>query len=392
MIQRFLSFLIVFLFSLSTFAQKVYLNSSPLLSKTNFYASIPRTLTVKNDETSSHIQGIAVDTKNGYIYFSFTTKLIKTNMFGNVIGSVRGFNCHLGCIELDENTGKLYASVEYKDDAIGQAISGGEARNRENTFYIGIFDTKKITSANLDAENSDVFKTVYLPEVVSWYNDTTTNNGIRYPHIYGCSGVDGISLGPQFGYTSGENFINIALGIYKDTERTDNDYQVLLQYRLSDLDNYAQSLDQKYPHHSGPQNAYNKYFVYTGNTNYGTQNLEYDSFTHHWFIAAYKGNKSNFPNYPLFAIDGTIPPIEKNLIGFNPEKKALVLSLSTDGKLHSSSGIYGWSQNIGTVGIESLGNGYFYIASQGSNDGLQTCTIKLYKWKGTVTNPFVLAE
>lgn len=34
-----------------------------------------------------HIQGIAVDTVNGYIYYSFTTVLLKINMQGRPIGS-----------------------------------------------------------------------------------------------------------------------------------------------------------------------------------------------------------------------------------------------------------------------------------------------------------------
>ena len=378
--------------SLFVSSQQTYLQADHMRSRTELYSNLIKTLKVSNDEASSHVQGIAVDIENGYIYFSFTTKLIKTDLYGRILGSVRGFSCHLGCLELDKATGKLYASVEYKDDAIGQNISGSSATERENTFYIGIFDTKKITATNINAETGGVFTTVYLPQVVSWYNDSTVNNGIKYPHVYGCSGVDGISIGPQFGNVDGENFVNIALGIYKDTKRTDNDYQVLLQYRISDLEQYALPLDQSNPHHCGPDQAYSQYFVYTGNTNYGIQNLEYDPFTHHWFLAAYAGSKSGFPNYPLFAIDGTIAPIVQTLQGFVPQQEGKVLSLASDGTYHAASGIYGWKQNIGSVGIESLGEGYFYIATQGSDDGLQNCTIKLYKWGGTQTNPFVLAE
>ena len=35
-----------------------------------------------------HIQGIAVDHKKGYIYYSFTTMLIKSTLQGEIIGSV----------------------------------------------------------------------------------------------------------------------------------------------------------------------------------------------------------------------------------------------------------------------------------------------------------------
>lgn len=382
----FLSALLLLTILASATSQQVYLNTSPLHHK----GELNKVITVVNDESSSHVQGVAVDLERGFMYFSFTTKLFKTDLDGHVIGSVRGFSCHLGCLELDTKTGKLYASVEYKDDAIGQGISGNGAINRENTFYIGIFDTEKIVTQNMHAETSGVFKTVYLPEVVQWYEGSTVNNQKTFSHVYGCSGVDGISLGPQFGSTEGENFINIALGIYSETNRTDNDYQVLLQYRPSDLETYAQPLNQSTPHHSGPAKALNQYFVYTGNTNYGIQNLEYDPFTHYWFIASYTGKKSEFPNYPLFAIDGRVKAETKVLKGFTPSQEGKVLTLATDGTQHSPTGIYGWTQNVGSVGIESIGNGYFYIASQGTSGGLQSCTLKLYRWSPSATKPFVV--
>lgn len=388
-----LSLLFIVLFGGHSSAQQAYLNACDFLYKgEEQIRHLAKNLTVSNDVSSSHVQGIAVDLERGYIYFSFTTKLLKTDFSGNVVGSVQGFSCHLGCLELDRETGKLYASVEYKDDAIGEGISGSGAKNRENTFYIGIFDTEKINRTNMNLTEDSVFKTVYLPEVVSWYNDSTINNGVKYAHTYGCSGVDGISLGPDFGETDGKKYIVIALGVYQDLKRTDNDYQVLLQYGLDDLDNYAKPLNQDEPHHSGPSQARNKYFVYTGNTNYGVQNLEYDSVTRYWFMAVYTGKKSGFPNYPLFTIDGTVPAEEKKLTGFVPEQKGKVLSLAKAGSYYSSKDIYGWKQSVGTVGIESLGYGYFYIAAQGSANGLQTCELNLYKWTGNTSKPFELVQ
>src|SRR5574344_1082066 len=84
--------------------------------------NLPKRIYVENNEKSSHVQGVAVDIKRGYAYFSFTTKLIKTDLQGRVVGSVTGLTCHLGCIDLDTETGKLYASIEYKDDEIGRGI------------------------------------------------------------------------------------------------------------------------------------------------------------------------------------------------------------------------------------------------------------------------------
>ncbi len=47
-----------------------------------------------------HIQGIAIDKNRQYMYLSFTTSLIKTDLEGNIIGSVRGIMGHLGCLSM----------------------------------------------------------------------------------------------------------------------------------------------------------------------------------------------------------------------------------------------------------------------------------------------------
>ena len=69
-----------------------------------------------------HVQGIAVDLERGYIYFSFTTKLLKMDFEGNLIGSVDGMTGHLGCLTMNPADGRVYGSLEYKDDAIGKGI------------------------------------------------------------------------------------------------------------------------------------------------------------------------------------------------------------------------------------------------------------------------------
>ena len=48
-----------------------------------------------------HVQGIAVDKKNGFIYYSFTTVLVKTDLLGKTIGSVVHLAGHLGCLAYD---------------------------------------------------------------------------------------------------------------------------------------------------------------------------------------------------------------------------------------------------------------------------------------------------
>ena len=43
----------------------------------------------------NHVQGVVVDLKNKCAYFSFTTLLLKTDLQGNPLGSVKGLTGHL---------------------------------------------------------------------------------------------------------------------------------------------------------------------------------------------------------------------------------------------------------------------------------------------------------
>ena len=49
----------------------------------------PRTIKSGPFKTG-HIQGIAVDTEKGYVYYSYTTILVKTDLQGNIIGKHTG--------------------------------------------------------------------------------------------------------------------------------------------------------------------------------------------------------------------------------------------------------------------------------------------------------------
>ena len=56
-----------------------------------------------------YVQGIAVDEARGYVCYSFTTSLIKTDIHGNLIGSVEGLAGYLGCIDIDREDGRSTA-------------------------------------------------------------------------------------------------------------------------------------------------------------------------------------------------------------------------------------------------------------------------------------------
>jgi hypothetical protein len=88
---------------------------------------------------TSHVQGITVDSVGGYVYYSFTTLLVKSDMRGNIVATVGGFTGHLGDLDFNEQDRRLYASLEYK---------------QAEAFYIAIFDADAITDFDMDAQAS----------------------------------------------------------------------------------------------------------------------------------------------------------------------------------------------------------------------------------------------
>lgn len=333
-----------------------------------------------------HVQGVVVDTVRGEVYFSFTTRLVKTDLNGTVLGSVDGLTGHLGCLTRDSRDGRIYGSIEYKDDAIGVGIAGNDARERENAFYIAVFDPEKITRPDMRPTDNGVMKTVYLREVVDDYYSSTVNRGRKVDHRFGCSGIDGVAFGPKPASPS-DTVLYVAYGIYGDTTRTDNDYQVILAYDTRDWGKYEQTLEQARPHHSGPERPAERYFVRTGNTSWGIQNLEYDPATNTLLAAVYPGKKSAWPNYSLFAIDLDKAPESQPLKGFDNNTVGKVLPLRSIGLHDVATDTYGWHFPYGATGLCSLGDGRFYI-SHNSKEPEQSSTLHLYRWTGSPDGPF----
>ena len=94
-----------------------------------------------------HVQGIALDKDKGCMYFSFTSSFIKTDLQGNILGTIGRIQGHLGAMTLGPD-GRVYASLECKDDAIGQGIAkrlGVENLSHEQSvFYVAIIDVDRI--------------------------------------------------------------------------------------------------------------------------------------------------------------------------------------------------------------------------------------------------------
>lgn len=346
---------------------------------------------------AGHIQGIAYDKKNQHLYLSYTTMLIKTDLQGNVLGSVVGLVGHLGDLTFNEKDGRVYGSLEYKDDSIGKGILAAEKSNATipNAFYIAIIDGKKITRQGILPSEEDVITTVHLKRVLDDYSATVTTPEGEFRHRLGCSGIDGVSIGPKFGKTGGKQYLTVAYGVYSNLKRKDNDYQVLHQYDISDWKRYERPLAQKSDMHQvGPDAPDGEFYAYTGNTNYGVQNLEYDKEQRVWWMAVYPGSKSEFPNFSLFAIDGTAKPENKSLKGIPYIDKGAVVSLQKHipSLTDEVSGTSGWRFGFGSTGFYPMGNGLYYISHNYANKDGQGSNLRLYRLTDNKEEIFVRVE
>lgn len=300
-------------------------------------------------KSGSHVQGIATDGK--YMYFSFTTFLLKTDMEGRAVGSVGGLLGHLGCIAFDG--GFVYGSLEYKNDSIGRGILNNlnSQAKLPDAFYIACFDTEKIDRMNMDAQRDGVLSVVCLGDVCEDYSFEG--------HRYGCSGIDGITC---CDYVANEHSVFVAYGIYGDTERDDNDNQVILRFSADKVKSNLRPLCQESTENISSIRADEKIFVFTGNTTYGIQNLEYDPYLNKMIAAVYRGKKPQFENYSMFFIDLESP---HKTVG--------------NEAFYGSESVLGCDFPYGATGIIALGGGYYYFSEDGKNDDGFFTNVRMYR-------------
>ena len=158
-----------------------------------------------------HVQGIALDREKGFMYFSFTSSFIKTDLHGNIIGTINRIQGHLGAMTLGPD-GRVYASLECKDDVIGSSIAdrlGVEKLSHEQSvFYVAIIDVDRIDREGMDPEKDGVMTTVCIREACRDYVD----------HTYGCSGIDGVTFAPAIGKKDKKLYLYVAYGIYGERQ------------------------------------------------------------------------------------------------------------------------------------------------------------------------------
>lgn len=330
-----------------------------------------------------HVQGIALDRSKGCMYFSFTSSFIKTDLNGRILGSINRIQGHLGAMTLGPD-GRVYASLECKDDSIGQGVAErlGTARlsHEQSVFYVAIIDVDSIDRTGMDPEKDGVMTTVCIREACKDYADGT----------YGCSGIDGITFAPAFGRQDGKMYLYVAYGIYGDNSRSDNDNQILLCY---DIANWKKKYETPVVFGTvptnGPAKPLHKYFIHTGNTTWGVQNLAWDASTRRIYMAVYKGKKSSYPNYPLFSVDIDQKPVKAVPKGLKGKQETL--QLSDAGLFDEQSGVHGWKFKWGSTGLCPIGDNLWYISEnhKDKDTGIQSCTARLYRWTGYGAAPFV---
>lgn len=179
--------------------------------------------------------------------------------------------------------------------------------------------------------------------------------------------------------------LTVAYAIFPSSGGSGDDDQVLLQYDTSGWERFARPLDPHRPHRIGPSSPAGKFFVRTGNTTWGVQNLEYDCASERWLLAVYAGRKPQYPNFTLFAVDAGATP----RAGYVPDAedgRGMRLRLSGDGIRDAATWIRGWRQDA-SVGLESVGGGVFYLASHSEHAGLQSGDAELVEWAEDSTWP-----
>lgn len=283
---------------------------------------------------SSHLQGICVDDELKYMYFSYTTALAKIDIAtGELVASVTNFGpgsfnveggAHLGCI--DYYDGYVYASLEYKQPG--------------KKFFLAIFDTNEMTEVGMDVnkmpQDQKVVTGVLLAEPTQDFRDPVNTelftgqdeynhatNEANNGHRFACSGIDGVTMGKWPGGNDDEVYMIIAYGIYEfsNVNRYDNTYNILQFYKLSDIwkkenntwnipFNGQRGLELQI--NDGEMlKAAKTLYVYTGNTSYGSQNIEFEWDTEDIVLYTYD-NTDGFGG-SIYVVDGSKEPEYKTL-------------------------------------------------------------------------------
>ncbi len=342
-----------------------------------------------------HVQGADTDRYGDYFYYSFMDRLVKQDSKGRIVGSVTGFDGHLGDVAYNKQDGKVYATL---------------TSSTEKKCYIAIFDPDAITDMNMTPAATCTFVYVGAPiaALATSNGYGLTDEWLTLGGKYGVTdAIDSCTFGPKFGADDGKYYLTLGLGtVAKATEitvdgerktavdRTDNDYLVLVQFDVSAWGDFAAPTLAEA---SGPETFDGTFFHYYGYHDYGIQNLCYDAYQDIYFITAYDGSKGmDVTPYNFYAIDPSAAE-EKTLIGNGDEKGMVVTSKYGLGGGNYDKGYY----FICGTGFVSLHDGTYYKCDVNYTNYAEQkhgAQLDLYEWGLTAANqataecPFVKVE
>ncbi|MBQ8208386.1 MAG: leucine-rich repeat protein, partial [Clostridia bacterium] len=277
------------------------------------YSSLAATVASKkydrSTEMAQHCQGMCVDDKNEYMYYSLTGVVVKVRISdGEEVGKFTvssehntGNSFHMG--DLAYHNGYLYGSVTYWGS---------------DKTYIGVIDCSKLEGnvSETNAAGEQVIYGLYCPQ----FSETLSNGN----DAFRLSGLDGITVGtlPGKGYvkadgtevTDTEKYLLVARtnGEFGE-EYYDNDNKVIFVFDFDDITKenllplngarVAQETEDKVI------NCKQRLFVYTGFNSYGIQNLSFDKATGDIWLSCYgRGAASEFPlssGKVTYVVDGS---------------------------------------------------------------------------------------
>ena len=343
-----------------------------------------------------HVQGVISDPQCNYFYYSFANGIVMQAADGTVAGTIKGFpdGSHVGDLAYNPADGKIYAAL-----CLYNSFDSEEVATAKISYMI-MFDPDDVTSLGTDANK--VCKTVYVGEpIIALASQKQGDFDLRLGGKHGMrNAIDACTFGPKPGETDGKYYLT--LGGSKTThsitcdgktvyDREDADYMMLMQFDVSDWDQYAVPLSE-IANASGPKEHDGLYYYYCGYRDYGVQNLCYDPYTESYFASTYNhfyasspdgahspASDRKFPNFVFFVIDAT-KASEQTLVGCGGDK-GLVLE-SKCGITDAKSGTRGYHQgsfNVSGVGcgMMTVGDGYYYLG--GTVEGA-IGEVRLFEW------------
>ena len=351
-------------------------------------------------EGCGHLQSFCCDDELNYMYFTFTDRLIKVDMRTNeVVGTMTGLRAgsissgaHLGCLTYKD--GWIYGTLEYKV---------------EERWYIAAIDADKIVG-DVNFADPGVMYAIHVPDVDDDFRDNLNagehvNAASSMGHRYGLGGIDGLTFGtlPGAGMDSKE-YLLLSYAPYGNSTRYDNNNQIINVYDPDKLDDYLLPFTEDRDEPDGLR-CEQQLFMFTGNQEWGVQNLEYDKDTGDlWMMCYGRPSGSAFPSGTMYLVDGSAAlymaevEVGQSVPDSNPDQAAALAKAACyleDGEypqanhmtlkcICGKNGIenhpltdYGNTGHTARIcirgipaaastGFISLGNDYFYVASNGS--------------------------